>query len=69
MEIKDKIIRKFKDTNNNFYEIRKKANGHFYLIIHENGKNYGRIFNGNKIEIFKLLQNIHEKVKFKDIEI
>ena len=43
MEVKDKIIRKFKDSSNNIYEIRKKANGHCYLIIKENEKGFGKI--------------------------
>lgn len=64
MEVKDKIVRKFKDSNNNFYEIRKKANGHFCLIVNENGKSYGRIFNGSKIEIFKILQKMHKETNF-----
>ena len=43
MEIKDKIIKKFKDSENNLYEIRQKNNGHFYLIIKENKNNFGKI--------------------------
>ena len=64
MQINDKIIRKFKDTNGNNYEIRQKWNGHYYLIIREAGKIEGKIISGSKNKIFSKLQEIHKNTNF-----
>lgn len=67
MLINDKIIRKFKDIKGNEYEIRKKPNNHFYLIIKEKGKNYGKIIGGSKIYILNYLKEKHKNNKFIEI--
>lgn len=66
MEIKDKIIRKFKDTNNNEYEIRQKNNGHYYLTIKNNNEKGARIINGSKYKIFEKLKQLHKNTTFID---
>lgn len=43
MEVKDRIIIKFKDKNDNEYTIKQKNNSHYYLIIRENGKDDERL--------------------------
>ena len=67
MEIKDKLIRKFKDTENNIYEIKQKYNKHYYLTIKEKNKNGAKIINGSKYKIFTILKEIHKNTKFIDI--
>lgn len=67
MLVTDKVVRKFKDTNGNKYEIRKKTNGHYYFVIKENGKNNGKIINGSKNKIFHELQEIHKHTNFIDL--
>lgn len=68
MELKDRIIRKFKDINNNEYEIRQKKNRHYYLIIRENSKKEGKIISGSKNKIFAKLQEIHKSTNFIDLQ-
>ena len=67
MEVKDRIIRKFKDKNYNEYAIKQKNNGHYYLIIRENGKKEGKIISGSKNKIFAKLQEIHKSTNFIDL--
>lgn len=64
MEILDKIIRKFKDTKGNRYEIRKKANNHIYLIEFLKNERFGKIINGSQIYIFNYLKEKHKNNKF-----
>lgn len=64
MLIQDKIILKFKDLNNNIYEIRQKTNRNYYLTIKKYGKKSAIIFNGSKQKIFNKLQEIHKNTKF-----
>lgn len=66
--INSKLIRRFKDTNDNFYEIRQKNNGHYFLLIKENEKKYAKIIEGNKYKIFNTLKEIHLKTKFIEIK-
>lgn len=67
MIINDKIIRKFKDIKGNEYEIRQKANKHFYLIVKEKNKNFGKIIEGSKIYILNYLKEKHKNNKFIEI--
>ena len=67
MEINDKIIKKFKDTENNIYIIWQKSNKHYYLTIKENNKNGAKIINGSKYKIFYTLKEIHKNTKFIDL--
>jgi hypothetical protein len=64
MENKDKLIRKFKDTNNNEYKIIQKNNKNYYLVIYKNGAKNGTIITGSKYEIFSKLKEIHKGTKF-----
>lgn len=66
MEIKNKIIRKFKDTNNNEYEIKQKTNGHYYLTIKNKNEKGARVINGSKYKIIEKLKEIHKNTKFID---
>lgn len=67
MLVNDKIIRKFKDIQENKYEIRQKPNNHFYLIITEKDKNHGKIIEGSKKYIFDYLKEKHKNNKFIEI--
>lgn len=67
MEVKDRTIRKFKDKNDNEYAIKQKNNGHYYLIIRENGKKEGKIISGSKNKIFAKLQEIYKSTNFIDL--
>lgn len=64
MLINDKIIRRFKDKNNNIYEIRKKANNHYYLVVFEKKEKGGKIIEGSKNFIFNYLKEKHKNNKF-----
>lgn len=65
MEIKDKLIRKFKDINNNEYKIMQKNNKNYYLVIYKNGVKNGTIITGSKYKIFSKLKEIHKSTKFR----
>ena len=67
MQINDKLIRKFKDLENNIYTIWQKSNDHYYLTIKENNKNYAKIINGSKYKIFSTLKEIHKNTIFIDL--
>lgn len=67
MEINDKLIRKFKDLENNIYTIWQKNNNHYYLTIRENNKNGAKIINGSKYKIFSTLKEIHKNTSFIDL--
>ena len=66
MEVTDKVIRQFIDTDNNKYVIRRKPNGHYYLVKFE--KNTGKTVAMRKKEIFIYLQEVYKQKGLKEID-
>lgn len=65
MEVSDKEIRKFIDIDNYKYVIRKKTNGHYYLVRFEG--NVGKTVATRKKEIFLYLKEIYQKKGLKEV--
>lgn len=65
--ITDKLIRKFKDTENNIYKIYQKTNKHYYLTIKKANENGAEIIEGSKNKVFYILNEIHKNTKFIDM--
>lgn len=65
MEVTDKVIRQFIDTDNNKYVIRRKPNGHYYLVRFEG--NVGETVATRKKEIFLYLKEIYQKKGLKEV--
>lgn len=66
MEVTDKVIRQFIDENGCKYIIRRKTNGHYYLVKFEN--NTGRTVATRKKEIFIQLQKAYKEKGLKEID-
>ena len=66
MEVTDKVIRQFIDTDNNKYVIRRKPNSHYYLVKFE--KNTGKTVAMRKKEIFIYLQEVYKQKGLKEID-
>ena len=58
MEVTDKVIRQFIDTDNNKYVIRRKPNGHYSLVKFNNGK--GITVATTKATIFNYLKEMYK---------
>lgn len=63
--ITDKVIRKFIDTDNCKYVIRRKPNGHYYLDKFEG--NIGKTVATRKKEIFLYLGEVYKKKGLKEV--
>ena len=64
MEVKDKVIRKFIDTDGYEYVIRRKANGHYNLVKFKNG--VGETVATRKLAIFMYLKEVYKEKGLKE---
>ena len=66
MVVTDKVIRQFIDGDGCKYVIRRKPNGHYYLVKFEN--NMGKTVAMRKKEIFIYLQEAYKEKGLKEID-
>lgn len=64
-EVKDKIIRKFKDNKGNKYIIFRKNNGHYSLVEFSNG--VGTTIATTKATIFNSLKEIYKNNNLEEV--